>query len=64
MKALMIPFFILLIGLLGFVIYKDTEMKRQAELNQLIKEENSSYQQPDFDQKMQREPIRGDRDSL
>lgn len=55
---MMLPFFILLIGLLGFVIYKDTEMKRQAELNQLMHEENSSYQQPASDQEMQREPIR------
>lgn len=43
MKVLIISFFIILIGLLGFIIYKDTEMRKQVELNRLMNEENRFY---------------------
>ncbi|QXW24952.1 hypothetical protein KXJ74_11350 [Acinetobacter johnsonii] len=42
MKILIIPFFIMLVCILGFVVYKDTEVKRQQELNQLMNEVNQT----------------------
>ncbi len=42
MKSLIIPFFIMLVCILGFVVYKDTEVKRQQELNELMNEVNQT----------------------
>lgn len=42
MKILIIPFFIMLVCILGFVVYKDTEVKRQQELNELMNEVNQT----------------------
>ncbi|MGA8882181.1 MAG: hypothetical protein WB445_00945 [Acinetobacter sp.] len=43
MKGLMIPIFIFLVGVLGFMVYKDTETKKQAELNRLIHEASQPH---------------------
>ena len=43
MKGLMIPIFIFLVGVLGFMVYKDTETKKQAELNRLIHESSQPH---------------------
>lgn len=42
MKNILIPAFILVIGILGFTVYKNSELKRQTEFNQLIQEEVSA----------------------
>ena len=55
MKVLVIFFFITFIGLLGFIIFKDTEMRKQVELNQLMNEENQFYPNTDYDVSIQPE---------
>ena len=55
MKVLVIFFFITFIGLLGFIIFKDTEMRKQVELNQLMNEENRFYPNTDYDESIQPE---------
>lgn len=50
MRNLIILVFIFLTGVLGFMVHKDTEMKKQAELNQLIKEANLLNKQTESSQ--------------
>lgn len=38
MKKILIPVFILSIVFLGFTVYKNTELKRQQEVNQVFNE--------------------------
>ena len=49
MKILIIPFFIMLVCILGFVVYKDTEVKRQQELNELMNEVNQTQNVEEMD---------------
>ena len=35
-KKILIPIFVLAVGLLGFAVFQDTETKKQQELNQLM----------------------------
>ena len=55
MRDLIIFPFIIFIGLLGFIIFKDTEMRKQVELNQLMNEENQFYPNTDYDESIQPE---------
>lgn len=38
MKSLMIPLFIFLVGVLGFMVHKETQSRKQIEVNQLLQE--------------------------
>ncbi|WP_374666992.1 hypothetical protein [Acinetobacter sp.] len=38
MKTLLISIFILCVSALGFIVHKDTEMKKQAAVDQLLNE--------------------------
>ena len=49
MKILIIPFSIMLVCILGFVVYKDTEVKRQQELNELMNEVNQTQNVEEMD---------------
>jgi Tfp pilus assembly protein PilV len=48
MKTL-IPVLIMLVGVLGFMVYKDTTMKKQVEVNQLLNESIQPQRKPAAD---------------